>query len=74
MAKTTRDADIKILKTKYGDFGTGYPSDPKCIKWLKNRLDLEGKLPDMVRHSWDTISVLKDRKLQKNLKKFFVKG
>ncbi len=73
MAKTTRDADIELLKTKYGDFGTGYPSDPKCVEWLKNRL-VVGGLPDIVRHSWGTISVLKGKKLQESLKKFFEKG
>ncbi len=73
MAKTTRDADIELLKTKHGDFGAGYPSDPKCIEWLKDRLEV-GKLPDIVRHSWNTISVLKGKKLQKDLKKFLEKG
>ncbi len=72
LAKTERDADIEVLKTKYGDFGAGYPSDPKCIDWLKDRLEI-GKLPDIVRHSWDTIANLKDKKLQKDLKKFFEK-
>ncbi len=70
LAKTTRDEDIEILKAKYGDFGAGYPSDPKCIEWLRNRLEV-GKLPDIVRHSWDTVSNLKDKKLQNDLKKFF---
>lgn len=74
MAKTARDADIELLKTKHGDFGTGYPSDPKCVEWLKNRLDVEGKLPDIVRHSWDTVSILKDKRLQRDLKKFFEGG
>ncbi|MBI4177322.1 MAG: ribonuclease HII [Candidatus Aenigmarchaeota archaeon] len=73
IAKTERDSDIENLKTKYGDFGAGYPSDPKCVEWLKNQLEL-GKLPDIVRHSWDTVAVLKDRKLQKSLEKFFGTG
>ncbi|MBI4168023.1 MAG: ribonuclease HII [Candidatus Aenigmarchaeota archaeon] len=69
IAKVTRDSAIEKLKEKHGDFGTGYPSDPKCVEWLKNSLEV-GKLPDIVRHSWDTISVLKGKKLQKDLKKF----
>lgn len=73
LAKVERDASIESLKTRYGDFGAGYPSDPKCIEWLKGRLEV-GKLPDIVRHSWDTVSVLKGKKLQKDLKKFLEKG
>ncbi len=73
LAKVERDASIEILKAQYGDFGSGYPSDPKCIEWLKDRLDV-GELPKIVRHSWDTISVLKDKKLQKDLSRFFKKA
>ncbi|MBI3412875.1 MAG: ribonuclease HII [Candidatus Aenigmarchaeota archaeon] len=69
VAKVTRDNEIESLKEKYGDFGAGYPSDPKCIEWLENRLAV-GELPEIVRHSWDTISNLKNKKLQKDLKKF----
>ncbi len=35
------------------DFGSGYPSDPKCKKWLDDALqDRVFGYPDVVRFSW----------------------
>ncbi|MBI2465917.1 MAG: ribonuclease HII [Candidatus Sungbacteria bacterium] len=34
LAKSEREKYVKILRNKYGDFGSGYTSDPKTIKWL----------------------------------------
>lgn len=35
------------------DFGSGYPSDPKCKKWMENNLvDQVFGYPDVVRFSW----------------------
>jgi len=35
------------------DFGSGYPSDPKCKAWLvKNQSDPLFGYPDLVRFSW----------------------
>ncbi len=72
IAKVTRDAEVEELKKDYGDFGAGYPSDPKCVGWLKNRL-AAGPLPKIVRHSWDTVSELTKNRSQTKLAKF-VKG
>ncbi|HIQ13514.1 MAG TPA: ribonuclease HII [Thermoprotei archaeon] len=35
ISKVTRDREIKNLHKKYGDFGSGYPSDPKTINFLE---------------------------------------
>ncbi len=69
IAKVTRDAEIGKLKKDYGDFGAGYPSDPKCVEWLKNRLTA-GALPKIVRHSWETVSELAKTRSQTKLAKF----
>jgi len=55
VAKYLRDEHIRILKQKYGDFGSGYPSDPKTIKWLANMIKVSNSLPNIVRKSWRTL-------------------
>ena len=36
IAKQTRELEIKKLKKEIGDFGSGYPSDERTIKFLKS--------------------------------------
>ncbi|MEM1626664.1 MAG: ribonuclease HII [Sulfolobaceae archaeon] len=53
IAKVFRDWIIDELKKEYGDFGSGYPSDEKTIKWIlsiyqKNK----DKPPRIIRRSW----------------------
>ena len=54
VAKVLRDQHIKELSEIYGDIGSGYPSDPKTIKWLLS-IASEKSLPPIVRRSWGTI-------------------
>ena len=58
VAKTYRERHISELKKMYGDFGSGYPSDPKTISWIKNFYSREGHLPPIVRRSWKTVKEL----------------
>ncbi len=53
VAKVERDMEIEKLKKEYRDIGSGYPSDPKTIAFLK-RFSYEN-LPDFVRRSWATV-------------------
>lgn len=57
VAKVERDMDIARLRKKYKDIGSGYPSDPKTIAFLKKSHD---NLPDFVRKSWATIHRLEE--------------
>ena len=57
VAKVHRDETTALLRQKYGDFGSGYPSDPKTRQFLKNCAE-EGKFPDCVRKSWKTVKRL----------------
>lgn len=68
-AKVRRDDEIRKLRESIGvDFGSGYPSDPKTVKFLNDYAGEHGKLPDFVRHSWKTTeNVLKK---QTNLDRF----
>lgn len=60
IAKVTRDREIAKLRRIYGDFGSGYPSDPRTIDYIKSSLR-RGGLPEIVRADWRT--VLKARQL-----------
>jgi ribonuclease HII len=52
LAKVERDKTIKTLREEYGDFGTGYPSDHKTGRFLKEWLKTHEDYPDCVRKSW----------------------
>jgi ribonuclease HII len=54
LAKVRRDTVISELKRLYGDFGSGYPSDPKTVNFLREWiLKNRGDLP-ILRRSWGT--------------------
>jgi len=52
IAKVERDREIALLTAQYGDFGSGYLTDPKTMIFLKQWLDKHGDYPDCVRKSW----------------------
>ncbi|OYT61275.1 MAG: ribonuclease HII [Thermofilum sp. ex4484_15] len=54
VAKVIRDKEVEELKKLYGDFGSGYPSDPKTLRFLRDCLR-KGYLPPIVRRSWSTL-------------------
>jgi len=66
LAKVARDEEIKNLSLRYGQIGSGYPSDQKTIEFLKKCLRKDSQLPDIVRKRWKTIDrvkmMLKERK------------
>lgn len=55
IAKQTRENEIEKLKNKIGDFGSGYPSDERTIKFLKSYFHDNLKWPSGTRKSWKTI-------------------
>ncbi len=50
LAKEFREEHVRRLKLEYGDFGSGYPSDPKTKEWLKGNAD-----SPIVRKRWKTV-------------------
>jgi len=54
IAKVERDRFIDQLKQAYGDFGSGYPSDPRTRRWLMQVSSLS-EPPPCVRRSWRTL-------------------
>jgi ribonuclease HII len=57
VAKVERDMEINKIKKEFKDIGSGYPSDPKTISFLKNTP--YNDLPDFVRRSWATVERMK---------------
>lgn len=67
VAKVERDTLIEELRERLGDFGSGYPSDPRTRKFLRE-IALSKRLKgEPVRLSWRTL----DKILQRRLDEFW---
>jgi ribonuclease HII len=55
IAKVTRDAAISRLHKKHGPIGSGYPSDPLTISFLKESYARSREFPSFARLSWLTV-------------------
>jgi ribonuclease HII len=67
VAKVRRDQRIAELHRVYGDFGSGYPSDPKTVHFLKEWIAHHDTFPDVVRKTWETASDILSKKRQRPL-------
>jgi len=67
IAKVTRDSVIANLHLHYGDFGSGYITDPKTIEFLKSWRRTHTEFPSIVRLSWKTIKQIEDEVAQSRL-------
>lgn len=56
IAKVQRDHAVGTLRGEVGDFGSGYPSDPKTIRFMREWFREHKGFPEWVRHSWKTTS------------------
>lgn len=63
LAKVRRDEAIGRLRGEYGDFGSGYASDPKTISFLRSWLRAHGEVPPIARRSWRTVWKARQRRL-----------
>lgn len=52
IAKVIRDSEISKIRIKYGDVGSGYPSDKKTIKFVKEWFRQKNEIPPFARKSW----------------------
>jgi ribonuclease HII len=68
IAKVERDREIAELKAKYGDFGCGYPTDPKTIEFLRRCLETFKEYPEFVRKSWKPAKKVKGEKDSRQMK------
>jgi ribonuclease HII len=58
VAKQRRDEVIKNLHEIYGDFGSGYPSDPKTKEFLNKWIVRDGCNLPIIRRTWKTFKDL----------------
>lgn len=70
VAKVTRDGEIEKLKEKWGEIGSGYPSDPETVEWLDNWFKENKFPPAIARKTWETIERRMAVKRQKGLEEF----
>lgn len=61
-AKEKREFLLDKLKKKYGDFGSGYPSDPKTKEYLKTTKETK-----IIRTNWKTWKNIKKQREQTTL-------
>lgn len=62
LAKVQRDALVKTLEENAGvEIGSGYPADPKTIRFLEDWIQEHGSLPDFARSSWETAQRLLEK-------------
>lgn len=60
LAKVRRDESVRELEKTVGcKIGSGYPSDPQTIEFLKKWVKDHGDLPPCARHSWATAQRIK---------------
>ena len=71
VAKVTRDRAIRTLSKKYGNIGSGYPSDPVTIAFLSEYFDEHKCPPPIARKSWKTVTTMIAQKQQRRLSEFF---
>jgi len=55
IAKVTRDSCVRRLRKKHGEFGSGYPSDPETVSFLKKSYEDNKCFPPFTRLSWLTV-------------------
>lgn len=68
VAKVRRDQRIREFHQRYGDFGSGYPNDPKTRRFLTDWIRTHNTYPDIVRKTWETARDISATNRQRTLK------
>jgi len=68
IAKVRRDEAVDALRSEYGDFGSGYITDPKTLAFLKDWRGSHSEYPPIVRLSWKTIKQIEQELGQSRLR------
>lgn len=63
IAKVIREREMDKIRREYGDIGSGYPSDPKTIEFLRRWYSERGEFPPIVRRSWKTLKRIRGPEL-----------
>jgi ribonuclease HII len=68
IAKVHRDDAVAALRHKWGDFGSGYITDPKTMHYLREWRKTHLEYPPIVRLSWKTIKEIEREFSQSRLR------
>jgi ribonuclease HII len=68
IAKVRRDEAVDALRKEYGDFGSGYITDPKTLAFLRHWRASHTEYPPIVRLSWKTIKQIEQEFGQSRLR------
>lgn len=61
IAKVIRDSEISKIRLKYGDVGSGYPSDKKTMKFVREWFEQNSEIPPFARRSWKPAQLILSR-------------
>ncbi len=67
IAKVRRDEAVEALRKEYGDFGSGYITDPRTLAFLRDWRGSHSEYPPIVRLSWKTIKQIEQEVGQSRL-------
>jgi len=70
VAKAERERHVATLRERFGEVGSGYPSDPKTRSFLRRYLTEHGGFPPMARTSWSTCASIRAEAEQAGLDEF----
>jgi ribonuclease HII len=67
IAKAIRDYEIQKIRETYPDIGSGYPSDQKTMRFVRQWVLSRGSAPVFARRSWKPLRLLLDSMAQKKI-------
>jgi ribonuclease HII len=59
VAKSERERHVEELRDRFGDLGSGYPSDPTTRAFLRTYFEEHGAFPPPTRRSWSTCASIR---------------
>ena len=70
VAKSERERHVAALRERFGDLGSGYPSDPTTRAFLRRYFAEHGTFPPPTRTSWSTCATIRAEAEQSGLGDF----
>ena len=70
LAKSARERHVASLADRFGEVGSGYPSDPATRSFLRRYFEEHGAFPPPTRRSWSTCETIRAATEQSGLGDF----
>lgn len=70
IAKSERERHVQTLRDRFGEVGSGYPSDQVTRSFLRRYLSEHGRFPPPTRTSWSTCASIRAEAEQAGLDEF----